>query len=124
MPRLRRSLGAVAIIAVVGGLVVALDSRAGVQAAGGSPDAAGGRSQATATPARPQQPTADAAASAPLLRQYCVGCHNERMKGNFGNLSLEGLDPSPVSGHTETLEKVVRQIRKVLMPPPGRPRPD
>jgi mono/diheme cytochrome c family protein len=124
MPRLRRSLGAVAIIAVVGGLVVALDSRAGVQAAGGSPDAAGGRSQATATPARLQQPTADAAASAPLLRQYCVGCHNERMKGNFGNLSLEGLDPSAVSGHTETLEKVVRKIRKGLMPPPGRPRPD
>ena len=59
-----------------------------------------------------------------VFQQYCVGCHNERMKASFGNLSLEGLDPSIVAGHVETLEHVVRKLRKGQMPPLGRPRPD
>ena len=74
-----------------------------------------------------QQAVGNAAApppSAALFKQYCVGCHNDRMKGNFGNLSLESVDPADVSGHVETLEKVVRKLRKGLMPPDGRPRPD
>ncbi len=74
----------------------------------------------------PQQATGNAAPAPPaaLLKQYCVGCHNDRMKGNFGNLSLENIDPADVSGHVETFEKVVRKLRKGLMPPDGRPRPD
>src|SRR5439155_22282200 len=36
----------------------------------------------------------------------------------------EAVDPAAVSGHAETLEKVVRKLRKGQMPPPGRPRPD
>ena len=64
------------------------------------------------------------ASSSGVFRQYCVGCHNERMKANFGNLSLEGIDPADVAGHAETLEKVVRKLRKGQMPPLGRPRPD
>jgi mono/diheme cytochrome c family protein len=63
-------------------------------------------------------------ASPALFQQYCVTCHNERMKGRFGNLSLETLDPADVSDHAETFEKVVRKLRKGLMPPEGRPRPD
>ena len=59
-----------------------------------------------------------------VFRQYCVGCHNERMKGSFGNLSLENLDPANVTGHVETFEKIVRKLRKGQMPPEGRPRPD
>jgi mono/diheme cytochrome c family protein len=59
-----------------------------------------------------------------VFRQYCVGCHNERMKGSFGNLSLENLDPANVAGHVETFEKIVRKLRKGQMPPEGRPRPD
>ena len=61
---------------------------------------------------------------AALFRQYCVGCHNDRMKGNFGNLSLEGLDPSAIAGHVETFERIDRKLRKGQMPPEGRPRPD
>jgi mono/diheme cytochrome c family protein len=72
-----------------------------------------------------QSPAATAPTSSPgVFRQYCVGCHNERMKANFGNLSLEGIDPADVSNHAETLEKVVRKLRKGQMPPVGRPRPD
>jgi hypothetical protein len=75
----------------------------------------------------PQQAVGNAGApppSAALFKQYCISCHNDRMKGNFGNLSLESVDPADVSGHVETLEKVVRKLRKGLMPPDGRPRPD
>lgn len=74
-----------------------------------------------------QQPQATVSTTAPstaLFKQYCVGCHNDRMKGNFGNLSLENVDPADVANHVETLEKVVRKLRKGLMPPDGRPRPD
>jgi mono/diheme cytochrome c family protein len=108
MRRLRGSLNAIAVVAVVGGLCFAV--------------AAG-----TEVPALHAQQLPAAAApppSADLLRQYCVGCHNDRMKGNFGNLSLEGVDPGAVAGHAEMLEKVVRKLRKGQMPPAGRPRPD
>ncbi len=75
--------------------------------------------------ASPQSSAATAPTSSPgVFRQYCVGCHNERMKANFGNLSLESVDPADVSSHAETLEKVVRKLRKGQMPPHGRPRPD
>ena len=59
-----------------------------------------------------------------MLRQYCVGCHNDRMKGSYGNLSLEGVDVADVAAQVETFEKVVRKLRKGQMPPEGRPRPD
>ena len=71
-----------------------------------------------------QTATSASTTSSPVFRQYCVGCHNERMKANFGNLSLENIDPADVSSHAETLEKVVRKLRKGQMPPLGRPRPD
>src|ERR1700730_2048160 len=129
MRRLPGSLGAVAVIGVVGALWTVLDSPTGLQAAGPRLErAAVARWPPTAPPAPRQQSAADAAQSsapsAAIFGQYCVGCHNERMKANFGNLSLEGMDPAAVAGHTETLEKVVRKLRKGQMPPAGRPRPD
>jgi len=128
MRRLRGSLNAIAVVTVVGGLCGALGIGLGAQA----PDGQRGAARTAPSPAgaaRLQQaPAAGAAAIAPpsaeFLRQYCVGCHNDRMKGNFGNLSLEGVDPGAVAGHAEVLEKVARKLRKGQMPPPGRPRPD
>jgi mono/diheme cytochrome c family protein len=84
-------------------------------------------SRPSAAQAPPQNPPATAAATSSqptVFRQYCVGCHNERMKANYGNLSLENVDPADAAGHAETLEKVVRRLRKGQMPPAGRPRPD
>jgi mono/diheme cytochrome c family protein len=57
-----------------------------------------------------------------LIDQYCVGCHNARLKS--GGVVLEGLDPAKVQDHAELLEKVVRKLRTGQMPPAGRPRPD
>ena len=56
-----------------------------------------------------------------LLDQYCVTCHNARMK--TGGLVLDSLDVGHVATQAETWEKVVRKLRAGMMPPPGRPRP-
>ncbi len=57
-----------------------------------------------------------------LLDQYCVSCHNDRLK--VGGLSLQQLDPANVANAPETWEKVVRKLRAGAMPPQPRPRPD
>ena len=67
--------------------------------------------------------TARAASDAvrPLLKQYCIGCHNAR--ANTGGLSLDGRDPADVATDAEVWEKVVRKVRAGMMPPAGMPAP-
>src|SRR5262245_33694704 len=57
-----------------------------------------------------------------LLKRYCVGCHNERLK--TAGLMLDRMDLARVAGDAETWEKVVRKLRAGLMPPPSSPRPN
>ncbi len=57
-----------------------------------------------------------------LLNQYCVSCHNERLRTS--GLSLETIDFSDVGADAEVWEKVLRKLRLGAMPPAGRPRPD
>ena len=57
-----------------------------------------------------------------LLDQYCVTCHNARLK--TANLLLDQLDLSNLGNHAEVAEKVVRRVRAGLMPPTGMRRPD
>jgi hypothetical protein len=52
-----------------------------------------------------------------LLDQYCVTCHNQKLK--TAGLMLDKADPA-----AETWEKVVRKLRAGAMPPAGMPRPD
>ncbi len=56
------------------------------------------------------------------INQYCVACHNERVK--TADLALDAAGIDRVGEHAETWEKVVRKLRGRMMPPPGRPRPD
>ena len=65
---------------------------------------------------------APAAAASDVLNQYCVTCHNSRLK--TAGLLLDTLDPSRVADHAEQWEKVVTKLRTGEMPPAGRPRPD
>jgi mono/diheme cytochrome c family protein len=111
------------MVACAGVLWSASEGRGTVQAAGAD-IAVSAREGRIAVPAYPQQSPTGAAASAGVFKEYCVGCHNERLKGSFGNLSLENVDPGAVAAHREVLEKVVRKLRKGQMPPAGRPRPD
>jgi hypothetical protein len=57
-----------------------------------------------------------------LLTQYCVTCHNERLK--TGDLALDTLPLDRMAADAETWEKVVRKVRAGLMPPSGAKRPD
>ena len=56
-----------------------------------------------------------------LMDQYCVGCHNDKLKS--GGLALNKLDLSKPAENAETWEKVVRKLRSGLMPPAGARRP-
>ena len=73
-----------------------------------------------AGPAVAAQPSA-AAPSRALLDQYCVTCHNERLR--TADLTLDTLDIGQVAANAEVLEKVVLKLRSGQMPPEGRPRP-
>jgi hypothetical protein len=61
------------------------------------------------------------AAERALLNQYCVVCHNDKLK--TANLSLQSADINSVGDHPETWEPVIRKMRAGMMPPPGMPRP-
>ena len=85
--------------------------------------AAAAASPKTAAP-QSASPQASPAAKEPraLIDQYCVTCHNQRMKA--GSLALDGLDVNRIADDPQTWEKVVRKLRGGVMPPAGRPRPD
>jgi hypothetical protein len=57
-----------------------------------------------------------------VVEQYCVTCHNQKLK--TAGLMLDALDLAPVAEHTEQWEKVVRKLRAGMMPPAGLPRPN
>src|SRR5262245_46820268 len=63
----------------------------------------------SAAPQVPASAPASAQKTRALLDQYCVTCHNDRVK--TANLSLQGLDLATVPEHAELWEKVVRKLR-------------
>ena len=84
--------------------------------------------EAAATP-KPHPQSASTAAAQPaapspraLVDQYCVTCHNERLK--TGGLSLDEVDIEHPSMAPEIWEKVAHKLRVGDMPPAGRPRPE
>src|SRR5438128_12246664 len=78
-------------------------------------DAAAAQASQTAT----RQPTSPSRA---LLDQYCVACHNERLK--TAGVMFDKVDLGRADVHRELFEKVVRKLRSGQMPPQDRPRPD
>src|SRR5262245_33633347 len=66
--------------------------------------------------------TPDVSKQRALIDQYCVGCHNSRLKR--GNLVLEDLDLAHLTQHAEVGEKIVRKLRAGMMPPTDARRPD
>src|SRR5690348_12691811 len=58
----------------------------------------------------------------PLVRQSCVGCHNEKVSS--GNLNLKGLLDTGIAPSTrDAWERVSVRVRAGEMPPKGVPRP-
>ena len=56
------------------------------------------------------------------LQQYCVTCHNARLK--TGGLAIDQLDVANIRHDAEAWEQVVRRLRVGAMPPRGARRPD
>jgi hypothetical protein len=56
------------------------------------------------------------------VHQYCVTCHNQRLK--TAGLTLDTLDLAKIPSNAETWEKVIVKLRSGAMPPAGLPRPD
>ncbi len=76
--------------------------------------------------AAPQPAVPAAAVSTPagqrkLLDQYCITCHNQKLK--TAGFLLDQLDVAHVGDQPEAWEKVVRKLRAGMMPPQGLPRP-
>ena len=80
------------------------------------------RSEQRRTIADQQPVTSNHDAQNAVLKRYCVGCHNDKLK--TGGLSLEAFDVSRAAEHAETSEKVIRKLQAGLMPPPLAARPD
>src|SRR5262249_41052321 len=56
------------------------------------------------------------------VQQYCIGCHNARLK--TAGLVLEGANFERIGDQADLWEKVARKLRTGEMPPSGLPRPD
>jgi hypothetical protein len=102
-------------LAYVGACLVSL-GWAAIQAAGA------GRQQAVppGAPAPVSQPAAGSVRA--TLDQYCVACHNSRVK--TADLALDGLDTVRIGESAEIWERVVRKLQTRAMPPAGVRRPD
>jgi hypothetical protein len=59
-----------------------------------------------------------------LVKQYCVGCHNDRNKDRVGGLSLASFDAASVEQHPDVAEQMIRKLRAGMMPPAGAKRPE
>ncbi len=64
----------------------------------------------------------DQAATSAMLKQYCLGCHSAAVKSGGIVINPDAVPQAGQNG--EVFEKVVRQLRAELMPPPGAPRPN
>src|SRR5262245_7870803 len=50
-----------------------------------------------------------------LVKEYCSGCHNEKIKS--GGMTLTDLDLAHVDQNPVLAEKVIRKVKTGLMPP-------
>jgi hypothetical protein len=83
-----------------------------------------------ARPLETSRPPADASpqpgqtpdAHRPLVAQYCISCHNDRVKS--GGMTLTELDLRHVERNAQLAERVVHKLKAGLMPPAGAKRPD
>ncbi len=56
-----------------------------------------------------------------LLNNYCIGCHNEKLK--TAGVMLDKMDTANVGADARTWERVLRKLSVGEMPPPRLPRP-
>src|SRR5580704_7318568 len=80
------------------------------------------RGEAASARAAAPRPASNPAPIGPIVKQYCVTCHNARTKS--GGLTLEDVDATNIPANAEIWEQVVRKLQRRAMPPQGARRPD
>jgi len=70
----------------------------------------------------PKSDTAQVSAGRTVLNQFCVTCHNDKLR--TGGVTLERADISRVGADAALWEKVLNKVRTGTMPPAGLPRPN
>src|SRR5689334_10638623 len=113
----------------VSGAVVWAGLLVGLGAQGAAPGNSARRAAATSQTSRTGQPAQSSsgpsqAASGDqtaVVKRYCVGCHNDKLK--TGGLTLEHFDVAQAPENAEVAEAMIRKLQAGLMPPPGGPRP-
>jgi len=83
----------------------------------GAKPGAPGQAAVSTIPAGPPSPAVEKA----VLNQYCVSCHNDKLK--TGNFSMQNVDLNTVGDHPEMWENVILKLRAGMMPPSGVVRP-
>jgi len=108
-----KEAGMRACVGVLSGILIAI-----LLAAGSSvPTGAAAQSEAR-TSASPSQ----AQTIREFTNQYCITCHNARLK--TGGLVLESRDFDHPATDADVWEKVIRKVQVGMMPPGGVPQPD
>jgi hypothetical protein len=58
-----------------------------------------------------------------VIQTNCAVCHNDILRGQFADLSLQHYDVARAAELGPTTEKMIVKLRAGMMPPPGMPRP-
>src|SRR5204862_6877343 len=67
-------------------------------------------------------PSKSSDAELAVIKQYCGGCHNDRVKS--AGVSFDNLTPEAIGQHADVFEKALRKLRGSVMPPPNAKQPD
>ena len=99
--------------------------RAGVCVVGAAWLAAVGLSRAPVQAAQSGSSPAPATTQRAVFKQYCVTCHNEKLKkAGTVPIALDAEGLWDIAANAPTWEKVVLKMRAGVMPPAGVPHPD
>ena len=58
-----------------------------------------------------------------VVQTNCATCHSDKLKEQYGNLSLQGFDVAAATKDPSTSEKMIRKLRAGMMPPANAPKP-
>ena len=78
---------------------------------------------AHATAAVPAHSTLTDAELTEAVKKNCAGCHNDKNKSQFANVSFEHFEMATVTKDPELAERMIRKVRAGMMPPPNGPKP-
>src|ERR1051325_8001257 len=76
--------------------------------------AAPARAAAAPAPAAAHPVLTDAQLTA-VIKTNCASCHNDKLKEQFGNLSLQNYDVAAAAKNAEISEKMIRKLRAGMM---------